>query len=64
MAVCLCILLGALRRLHGARLTCWPVTRFCFNQVPSQMEHHSRGSDLSAEGRVSLIDPCQNRMHK
>lgn len=64
MAVCLCILLSALQRLDGARLTCWPVTRFGFNQVPSQKEHPSRGSDLSAEGRVFLTDPCQNQIHK
>lgn len=64
MAVCLCIVLSALQRLDGARLTCWPVNRFGFNQVPSEMEHQSHGSDLSAEGRVFLSDPCKNQIRK
>lgn len=36
----------------GARLTCWLGNRFGLNQVSSQLEHHSRASDLSAEGHV------------
>lgn len=48
----------------GARLTCWLGNRFGLNQVPSQLEHHSRASGLSAEGHVLLTDPCRNQIHK
>lgn len=48
----------------GARLTCCLGNRFSLNQVPSQMEHHSCASNLSAEGHVLLTDPCKNQIHK
>lgn len=61
MTVCLYILSSTLRCLdgEGACLTCWLGNRFGLNQVPSQLEHHSRASDLSAEGHVLLTNPCK-----